>query len=66
MKRIVFTGTSPTAHPDAGILKPGVNEIVDDALADRLLEAGRATGDFKLAEEEPPSAPRRGRKEREE
>ena len=66
MKRIVFTGTFPTAHPDAGILKPGVNEIVDDALAGRLLEAGRASGDFKPVEEERPPAIRRGRKEREE
>ncbi len=46
MKRILFTRQIPTAHPEAGILKPGPNEIADDVLAERLLEAGRTTGDY--------------------
>jgi len=46
MKRILYTRDWPTAHPEAGILAPGLNEIADDALAGRLLEAGRATGDY--------------------
>ncbi len=46
MKRILFTRDSPTAHSEAGLIVPGVNEIADDALAARLLEAGRATGDY--------------------
>lgn len=46
MKRIFFTRDTPTAHIEAGLLVPGVNEIADEALAERLLEAGRATGDY--------------------
>ena len=78
MRRILYTGRWPTAHPEAGVLAPGVNEIADDALAGRLLEAGLATGDFLPVEEkafpeaaieaEIPAAPppRRARKEKEE
>jgi hypothetical protein len=47
MKVVVYKGTEPTSHPQAGILKPGPNTIADDRLADRLLEAGKYTGDFE-------------------
>jgi hypothetical protein len=46
MKVVIYTRSEPTAHPEAGILKPGENEIADDKLADRLIAAGRYTGDF--------------------
>jgi len=46
MKVVIYTRPEPTAHPEAGILKPGENEIADDKLADRLIAAGRYTGDF--------------------
>lgn len=51
MKVVIYTGTEPTAHPQAGLLKPGENEIADDKLADRLIEAGRHTGDFLARDE---------------
>jgi hypothetical protein len=46
VRRILYTRDVPTAHPEAGILVPGVNEIADHELADRLVEAGRASGDY--------------------
>lgn len=51
MKIVVYTGSEPTAHCEAGLLYPGKNEIHDDALADRLLIAGRQTRDFLAPED---------------
>jgi hypothetical protein len=46
VKLIFYTGATETCHSHAGVLKPGLNEIHRDELADQLLAAGEITGDF--------------------
>ena len=81
MKRIRYAGAETTLHPEAGELRPGVNEIHDDDVADRLLAAGRLTGAFLPVEDatakepttaaaadqvQPSPAPRRSKAEKRE
>ena len=46
MKPIFYTGQTETVHSHAGLLKPGLNEVHRDDVADQLLAAGAITGDF--------------------
>ncbi len=46
MRIVVYNGAEVTLHPEAGILVPGPNEVYDDALAERILRAGRVSGEY--------------------
>lgn len=51
MKQVFYTGSEPVLHVKVGELKPGLNEVHRDDVAEQLLAAGRITGQFLSGDE---------------
>jgi len=51
MRLVHYTGSEAILHPIIGEIRPGFNEIYDDAVAAALISAGQTSGEFLAGQE---------------